>query len=78
MTPQTHDRLEKPTPGAQGSHPDAVQYATAKPVWNKKNAEALGLMQATVSPVIWQGKWALGWMENCFRKAGGATTYLQL
>ena len=56
MTPQTHDRLEKPTPGAQGSHPDAVQYATAKPVWNKKNAEALGLMQATVSPVIWQGK----------------------
>ena len=37
-TPQTYGILEKPTLCAQGSHPDAVQYATAKAIWNKKNA----------------------------------------
>ena len=53
--PQTYDLLVKPThPGAQASTMDITVYNTAKAVWNKKNAQALGLMQATVLPVIWQ------------------------
>ena len=53
MNPLTYDLLVKPTqPGAQASTADLRVYNTAKAVWNKKNAQALGLMQATVSPVI--------------------------
>ena len=64
---------------------DLAAYNTAKTIWNKKNAQALGLMQATVSPVIWQDFVQYGitkdlWdaPETQFRKVGGATTYLQL
>ena len=64
---------------------DIAAYNTAKTVWNKKNAQALGFMQATVSPLIWQDFIQYGvakdmWdaLETQFRKAGGATTYLQL
>ena len=85
-TTQTYDLLAKPVhPGAQASTVDLTVYNTVKAVWNKKNAQALGLMQATVSPVIWQNyiqygvaKDLLDTFETEFRKAGGASTYLQL
>ena len=49
----TYDLLAKPTPpGAQVSTVDIATYNAAKTVWNKKNAQALGLMQARVFPVI--------------------------
>ena len=55
MTPQTYDLLAKPVhPGAQASAMDIAAYNAMKTVWNKKNAQALGVMQATVSLVIWQ------------------------
>ena len=53
-------------------------YTAAKTVWNKKNAQALGLMQATILPVIWQSGSLWDALETCFGKAGGAATYLQL
>ena len=51
----TYDRLIKPThPAAQATAADLAIYVIAKAVWNKKNGQALGVMQATVMPVIWQ------------------------
>ena len=54
-------------------------------MWEKKNAQGLGLIQATVSHVIWQkhqtlstAKEVLDALETEFRKVGGAQTYLQL
>ena len=45
----TYDLLSKPAiPLAQASAADLATYNAAKAVWNKKNAQALGLMQATV------------------------------
>ena len=78
-TPQTYDLLETPIhSGAQASQADLTAYNTAKTIWNKKNAQALGLMQATISPVIWQDfvtygkvKELWGTLETCFRKVGG-------
>ena len=74
----TYDLLTKPThPGAQVSATDLMTYNTIKAVWNKKNAQVLGLMQATVSPVIWQNythygiaKDLFNALETKFRKAG--------
>ena len=85
-TPQTYDLLVKPTcPGAQASAVDIAVYNAAKTVWKKKNAQALGLMLATVSPIIWQdfvqygmGKDLWDALETQCRNVGGATTYLQL
>ena len=82
----TYDLLTKPTPpGAQASAADLVTYTKAKAVWNKKNTQVLGLMQATVSSVVWQNYAQYGIakdlfdsLETEFRKAGGASTYLQL
>ena len=84
--PQTYDLLARPTQlGAQATAMDIAAYSTAKTVWNKKNTQALGLMQAIVSPVIWQDFVQYGvtedlWdaLETQFGKVGGATTYLQL
>ena len=52
---------------------------------NKKNGQALGLMQTTVSAIIWQNysehgvaKDVYDALETAFGKAGGASTYLQL
>ena len=43
--PQTYNLLLKPThPGAQASQADLTAYNAAKTVWNKNNAQALGLM----------------------------------
>ena len=82
----TYDLLNKPTtPPAQASAADLATYNAAKAVWNKKNTQVLGLMQATVSPVIWQdynqygvAKDLFNVLEATIRKAGGASTYLQL
>ena len=82
----TYDLLIKPTqPPAQASAADVAIHNAAKAVWNKKNAQALGLMQARVLPVIWQNYVQYGVakdlfdaLEIAFGKAGGALTYLQL
>ena len=51
----TYDLLVKPTaPPANTSAADLATYQTAKAMWNKKNGQALGLMQTTVSAIIWQ------------------------
>ena len=81
--PQTYNILEKPTHlGAQASQADLAALYVAKAIWNEKNAQALGLMQATISPVIWQdfvsyGKVKELWdtLETHFRKGGGGTTH---
>ena len=58
---------------------------TAKAPWNKKNGQALGLMQTTVATVIWQkyetqgvAKDIYDTLETAYGQAGGALTYLQL
>ena len=85
MNPQTYDLLKTPTTGlTTSSHPDPKGYTVAKVDWNKRNG-ALGLIQATTLPVIWQdflsyseahALWAE--LEKRFGKVGGAMTYLQL
>ena len=82
----TYDLLAKPThPSAQASATDLATYNAAKAVWNKRNAQALCLIQATVSPVIWQNyvqysvaKDLFDALEAEFGKVGGESTYLQL
>ena len=89
MTPPPNPTYDLPTklvhPGAQGSTADLAVYNAAKIAWNKTNTQAIGLMQATVLPVIWQtyihygiAKDLLDMLETEFRKAGGALTHLQL
>ena len=81
----TYDLLVKPAvPPVQVSTADLATYNAAKAVWNK-NGQALGLMKATVSPVVWQdynhygvAKDLFDALEVTFRKARGASTYLQL
>ena len=60
-------------------------YTSNKATWSKKNAQGLGIIQATVSNVIWQkhqslptSKEVLNALEAEFGKMGGAQTYLQL
>ena len=62
-----------------------MQWGITKAVWSKKNVQGLGLIQATVSNVIWQkhqslptAKEVLDALETKFGAAGGAQTYLQL
>ena len=82
----TYNLLAKPTaPPANKFATDHATYQTAKAVWNKKNGQALGLMQTTVSAVIWQNYETQGVakdiydaLETAYGQAGGATTYLQL
>ena len=84
--PPARDLLTKLSP-LTGT-PTAEQIATYtqnKATWSKKNAQGLGIIQATVSNVIWQkhqalptSKEVLDALETEFRKAGGAQTYLQL
>ena len=49
LNPVTYNLLQTGT-----SHPDPKDYAIAKTEWNKQNVGALGLLQATISPVVWQ------------------------
>ena len=82
----TYDLLTIPiNPGAQASTTDLATYNAMKAIWNKKNAQVLGLMQATASPVIWQNYVQYGIandlfdaLETEFGKVAGASTYLQL
>ena len=82
----TYDLLAKPTAlPANASAADRTVYETAKAVWNKKNGQALGLMQTTVATVIWQkyetqgvAKDIYSALETAYRQAGGALMYLQL
>ena len=77
--PQTYNLLKKTITGSTTStHPNAKEYAIAKVDWNKGNGGALGLIQATTSPVIWQDLlsyseahafWAE--LEKRSRKVGG-------
>ena len=60
-------------------------YTTAKATWSQKNSQGLGLIQATISNVIWQkyeslstSKEVLDALDTEFGAAGGAQTYLQL
>ena len=89
MTPPpnpTFDLLVKPTaPPANASTADQATYQMAKAVWNKKNTQALGLVQTTIAPVIWQkyetqgvAKDIYDALETAYGQAGGATTYLQM
>ena len=77
--------MKPAVPPVQVSAADLATYNAAKAVWTKKNGQALGLMQATVSPVVWQdynhygvAKDLFDALEVTFRKARGASTYLQL
>ena len=55
-TPHTRDLLVKlsPPPAATTTAAQQSDYEAAKGVWEKKNAQGLGLIQATISHVIWQ------------------------
>ena len=81
------DLLVKPSPppAAMAMAAQTAAYEAAKDVWEKKNAQGLGIIQATVSHVIWQkhqilstAKEVLDALETEFGKGGGAQTYLQL
>ena len=86
MNPITRDLLAKPSqPGANATAAELATYTTTKAIWSKKNAQGLGLIQATVSNVIWQQYQSLGTakqvldaLETKFGAVGEAQTYLQL
>ena len=75
------DLLAKPSPPT--STPTAaelVTYKATKTLWSQKNSQGLGLIQATISNVIWQwyeslstAKEVLDALETEFRAAGGGT-----
>ena len=75
----TRDLLAKPSqPGSNATATKLAMYTQTKAVWSKKNAQGLGLIQATVSNVIWQKHESLGTskevldaLETKFRTAGG-------
>ena len=82
----TRDLLAKPTPpGTTASAAEVATYTAAKTLWDQKNSQGLGLIQATITNVIWQryetlptAKQILDGLEAEFGAAGGAQTYLQL
>ena len=75
----TRDLLVKPSPPAgTPTATELANYTTAKAMWSKKNAQGLGLIQATISNVIWQKykslstvKEVLDALETKFRAVGG-------
>ena len=78
----TYDRLEYPT---NATFKDAKDLAVAIATWNKKNAQAMGLIQTTMAPALWinytkYGRAHLLWTkpETDFGQVGGAVTYLQM
>ena len=72
--PPTRDLLTKPSPpGTNATVADQAAYITGKTTWSKKNAQGLGLIQATVSNVIWQKhqpqkKYWMHWKPNLERQ----------
>ena len=85
-SPVTRDLLVKPQPpAATASATELATYHTAKVLWDQKNSQGLGLIQATITNVIWQryetlptAKEILDGLKTKFGAAGGAQTYLQL
>ena len=83
---QIYNLLAKPTAlPANTSAADHATYQAMKAIWNKKNGQALGLMQTTVSAVIGQNYATYGIpkdvynaLDTAYGQAGGASTYLQL
>ena len=82
----TWDLLVKPTP-LTGTYTatELATYNAAKTLWDQKNSQGLGLIQASITNVIWQryenlptAKEILDSLETEFGAAGGAQTYLQL
>ena len=75
----TRDLLSKPSPPT--GTPTAAElaiYNTAKMLWDQKNSQGLGLIQATITNVIWQrykmlptAKEILDGLETEFGAAGG-------
>ena len=86
INPIMRNLLSKPSQlAANATAAEIATYTTTKAIWSKKNAQGLGLIQATVSNVIWQqhqslgtAKEVLGALETEFGAVGGAQTYLQL
>ena len=82
----TRDLLTKPTPlTSTYTATELATYNAAKTLWDQKNSQGLGLIQATITNVIWQwyenlptAKEILDGLETKFGAAGGAQTYLQL
>ena len=82
----TRDLLPKPTPlTGTPTAAELATYNTAKTLWDQKNSQGLGLIQATITNIIWQkyenlppAKEILDGREVEFGAAGGAQTYLQL
>ena len=77
----TRDLLAKPTPptGTQTAAELATNNA-AKTLWDQKNSQALGLIQATITNVIWQryetlptAKHILDGLETQFGEIGRAS-----
>ena len=77
----TWDSLAKPTllPGTP-TPTELAAYTTAKNLWDQKNSQGLGLIQATIMNVIWQwyenlptAKEILDGLETEFGAAGGGT-----
>ena len=59
INPTVWDLLTKPTPLASTyTAAELATYTAAKTVWDQKNSQGLGLIQATITNVIWQ------WYEN--------------
>ena len=51
----TYDLLQKLTPALEmATAAELAMYTTVKTAWSKKNMQGLGLIQAMISPVIWQ------------------------
>ena len=80
-TPPTRDLLQKPTPlTTTAMAAEVAVYTAAKTIWDQKNSQGLGLIQATISNVIWQwyetlptAKQILDGLETEFGAAGGGT-----
>ena len=77
----TRDLLAKPTP-LTGTYTAAelAAYTAAKMLWDQKNSQGLGLIQATITNVIWQwyenlpmAKEILDGLETEFGAVGGGT-----
>ena len=47
-------------PAANATAADVAVYTTTKAIWSKKNTQGLGLIQTTVSNVIWEKYQSLG------------------
>ena len=75
----TRDLLVKPSPlTGTPTATEVAAYTTAKNTWSQKNSQGLGLIQATISNVIWQkheslstSKEVLDALETEFRAVGG-------